>query len=304
MSDETDIPSQLNGPGAAITRIQETLDRVLDRLGVLESRVAVDEDQSIYESTEGLHVLKNGLVTIRYLRQHCELLAPCVEASATVTRNAAGSCLRSRKGLSYLGLTRGEYRPEELTDLEDIYERAMFQKWSNIDGSPDCGWKRLLDYQVPVSDRRPSPLGLKAIDLLAVSLDGRPVVIELKVLPPSGSPDTPLRAILEAASYACVLQADWTSFRDELARTLSARGLAVQPPNSSRDFPLVIAAPPDYWDFWNNPRRRNVVDAKPSLRHVVKAFSDAGFSIRFVCVDGKPDDFRQLTIRPAQFLEA
>jgi hypothetical protein len=131
----------------------------------------------------GFHGLKELLTTTSYLTQHCEFLTPNVGIVAQITRAVAALFLRSGKKLAYLNLHRpDEVNLDGLTNLEDKYERAMFKKWSREDGSPDCGWHRFIEYQVPVFDRRSSPTGLRALDLLAISQSGFPVVVELKVL--------------------------------------------------------------------------------------------------------------------------
>jgi len=252
----------------------------------------------------GFHGLKDVMRTTAYLRQYCEFLTPHVEVTAQVTRAAAEPFLRSKRGLSYLNLHRpDEVDLERLTDPEDKYERAMFKKWSKNDGPPDSGWHRLIQYQVPVSDRRPSSLGLKAIDLLAVSPTGFPVTVELKSLSPGTQAETPLRAILEAAAYTCILQADWPAFREELIDRLKGLGIQDSLPDDLKEWPLVIAAPPEYWTFWNNPERKSFLEAKPTFRSLVHTFRDQGFPISFVSVEGSVEDYQHLSARKVNFLD-
>ncbi len=195
----------------------------------------------------GFHVLKEILTTREFLREHCQLLAPAVGPAAEATRTAAAAFLRSAKGRRYLGLSRETQ--EEQAHLESQLERAMFAKWSRKDGNADCGWQRIIDFQVPVKDRRKSPLGLKAIDLLGLDSRGYPVIIELKIVRERrgrNAADTPLLALLEAASYACILQADWTAFKTQLEAVRLPLGVGEPLPEEAKEFPLVIAGPPEY----------------------------------------------------------
>jgi hypothetical protein len=216
---------------------------------------------------QGFHVLKELLTTREFLQQHCELLAPAVGPAAEATRLTAAAFLRSSKGRRYLGLSRKA--KDEQAHLEAQLERAMHAKWSRQDGSADCGWHRIIDFQVPVKDRRKSPLGLKAIDLLGLDGCGFPIVIELKIVRENGSrkaADTPLLALLEAASYACILQADWPAFKNQLDAVRQRLDFGEPLPDETRRFPLVIAGPPDYWEFWNSEARTSVIPSLPSGR--------------------------------------
>lgn len=100
----------------------------------------------------------------------------------------------------------------------------------------------LLDYQVPLKARR-ADSGVGKVDLLAIDSAGRLVVIELKILGKNGA-DTPLRALLEALSYAAIIEANLQEIRTEVA-TLSGRNVAEVRPG------LMIAAPSDYWEMWD-----------------------------------------------------
>lgn len=249
----------------------------------------------------GFHGLKDLLTTREYLREHCEFVASCVHEAAWATRGAAYLCRRSAAGLRYLGLKRKE--GAKLVHEEVRYERAMFQKWSSCNGVPELCWHRVIDFQVPVSDRKPSLLGLKAIDLLAVDIKGLPVVLELKIVRGQTGADSPLRAILEAASYACVLQADWLHFREELEGATRTLGMGTPLPATLDQVSLAVVASPEYWRFWNKEARSSVIKAKPAFRRVVDAFQREGFPISFVSVEGDVTKPENLTATQASFLD-
>lgn len=249
----------------------------------------------------GLHGLKDLLKTREYLRDHCEFLAPVIGVAAKTTREAASKCLRSEKMLPYLGLRR---KPGALLIHPEVqFERAMVKRWTLQDGQVDSGWHRVIDYQVPVKDRKKSVLGLKAIDLLGIDLKGIPIIIELKIVRHEKGADTPLLALLEAASYACIIQTDWPYFKTELAAKNKLLGITDPLPETLKPVPLVIAGPPEYWNFWNYEARSSVIEAKPAFRILVDSFRQEGFPISFTTVTGSVNDPQSLSATRAHFLD-
>lgn len=251
----------------------------------------------------GVHGLKDVLTTREYLREHCEFLAPIVGTATEVTKKAAASCRRSVKKLRYLSLKRD--KTAALVHPEVQYERAMFERWKSQDAPPESGWQRIIDYQIPVKDRQKSVLGLKAIDLLAVDRLGLPVIIELKIVRTGRhlGADTPLHALLEAASYGCVLQADWPCFRTELAAEIKKIGIEAVLPETLDQVALLVAGPPEYWAFWNYEARTSVVEAKPAFRSVIDAFHSNGYPVSFICVEGSVAQPDSLSVSRATFLD-
>jgi hypothetical protein len=250
----------------------------------------------------GFHGLKELFTTREYLREYCEFLAPAVSVAARATKGAAASCLRSSKKLAYLGLERDGDAP--LVHPEVQFERAMFERWKSQDASPESGWHRILDYQIPVKDRRKSVLGLKAIDLLGIDRLGLPVIIELKIVRQGRQKgaDTPLHALLEAASYACVLQADWPCFKAELSVRLRLAGIEEALPERLNKVALVVAGPPEYWAFWNYEARSSVVEAKAGFRAVVDVFHAEGYPVHFTSVEGSVSEPESMSATRARFL--
>lgn len=141
-------------------------------------------------------------------------------------------------------------------------------------------WARIIGRQVPLMARRASEKW-GAIDLLGLDAEHRPVVIELKK---AVSPETPLRALLEAAAYAVSVEANWAVLSEEIARLESGSW-------SARDavpIAIVVVAPTPYWSDWNrwSTSGRGVpVGTRSSLRTVATALSAAGIPPSFVAVD-------------------
>jgi hypothetical protein len=101
----------------------------------------------------------------------------------------------------------------------------------------------LLDYQVPLKAYR-SDVGVGKIDLFGLSENGVPAVIELKVLGKNRA-DTPLRALLEALSYAAIVEANASAIGSEITAN-TRRTTASERPD------LLVVAPADYWGYWGS----------------------------------------------------
>jgi hypothetical protein len=101
----------------------------------------------------------------------------------------------------------------------------------------------LIDYQVPLKAHR-SDVGVGKIDLFGLTDSGVPTVIELKVLGKDRA-DTPLRALLEALSYAAIIEANAPAIESEIS-TNTGRTTGSGRPD------LLVVAPSDYWGYWAN----------------------------------------------------
>lgn len=185
----------------------------------------------------------------------------------------------SRLSADELGVSKarpGEIRPSE----ETLLEFAVLQ--AHRDGSPSqsAPWTRLVARQVPLMAKRSSE-GWGAIDLLGLTTDGRPVVVELKK---ASSPETPLRALLEAAAYAVSVEENWALLAREMSCVQDAVTLATCP----KPVAIVVAAPERYWsewDRWSTTGRGVPADTRSSLRDVAAALSAAGMSPFFIGLD-------------------
>lgn len=260
--------------------LKRLLNRMDDRLTRIERHAAVAEILSVIPPESGIHVLKDAWHATDYLKEFCELLTPKLQPACDRTRTVVTRYLRSERGKRYLI----ESKQETGTHPEAVLEKKLCRRWRGV---PSRGvnplWHKVVQNQVPMKARQRSETGLKAIDLLATSHNGLPVVIELKVC--HEQCDTPLKALLEAASYACVLQADWMAFRREWIEALRKLEVNVEPPQSLLVCNLVIAATPDYWSFWKNSQRKSMIRARPTFRVLLREFCAVGFPVRFASID-------------------
>lgn len=110
---------------------------------------------------------------------------------------------------------------------------------------PDGEGLSILDYQFPLKASRSDP-GIGKVDLLGVFSSGRVCVIELKRMS-SGTPETPLRALLEGLAYAAVIQANLETIAAE-TRVLFEIPISHQAPA------VMVMAPQPYWNYFERTR--------------------------------------------------
>jgi hypothetical protein len=264
--------------------MDDTLKRLLDRtdkrLARIERDVALAATLSVVPPESGIHVLKDAWRETDYLREYCEALAPKLQLACDRTRTVVKRYLRSERDKHYLVV--GEQ--EAGTYPEAVLEKKVCEKWRGVAMIESASlWHKLVQNQVPLKARQESETGLKAIDLLATSENGIPVVIELKVC--HKQCDTPLLALLEAASYACVLQADWMAFRNEWIEALRKLQVDTNVPESLSGCNLVIAATPAYWSYWKNSQRKSMIQARPAFKQLLREFCALSFPVRFASID-------------------
>jgi hypothetical protein len=101
----------------------------------------------------------------------------------------------------------------------------------------------LLDYQFPLKAHR-TDAGIGKIDIFGLSADGILVIIELKVLGRNRT-DTPLRALLEAFTYAAIVESNASAISDEIRANTGRTDTSERPD-------LLVVAPADYWDYWRH----------------------------------------------------
>jgi len=260
--------------------LKRLLNRMDCRLARIERDVAVAAILSVVPPESGIHVLKDVWNATDYLKEYCELLTPKLQLACDRTRIVVKRHLRSGRGKRYLI----ESKQKTGTHPEAVLEKRVCDTWRRVAlGGAASLWHKIVRNQVPVKAHQRSKTGLKNIDLLATSENGIPVIIELKVC--HAKCDTPLKALLEAASYACVLQEDWTAFRGEWSRVLAELGVNVELPQSLSVCNLVIAATPAYWAFWENEERKSMTRARRAFTGLLREFCAIGFPVRFASID-------------------
>ena len=182
----------------------------------------------------------------------------------------------------------------ELTNEEDKWERAMYEKWGPLKGSGEyvsiC--KRIQTYQYPLqATRKDQRWG--DIDLLGIGPDFLPVPNELKM---QKAKESPLRMLVEVAAYGLALQKVWPNLREHWAEALSwFEGSPSRFPEKLERVTLVCVAPKEYWDRCLGRQSKTKegkfpTEAWPLFWKLVDAFQEKEFDIHFAVVEGTPDN--------------
>lgn len=232
---------------------------------------------------DGLHVLRNKWVQRSYIEEHSRMLAAAVDDAIQATRLAVprrpsrGKGFRidqdthgMRMGIDEINEASAERRMEQLLYL-------AYGPGGSL-GRTDV-WSQLIAFQVPLYGQRVRN-GWGHIDLMALTREGHPVVIELKK---HDAQDTPLRAMIEGVANAVAVTENWPAMCDEI-REMSARR-HVDAPVAQTVPPVctVILAPEEYWTSWqqNGSLGQTVGhSARESFRSLRHALAESGYPTR------------------------
>jgi hypothetical protein len=177
-----------------------------------------------------LHLLKHKFQK-RFLAQQCISLTNCLTDALAATATAAPV-----RDNPYI-IDRLERRASLAHD-EARWEEALFWQWKDPAPGGAAPWQRLLTYQVNLPNKRAAD-DWGEIDLLGVSFQQLPVIVELKA---PRSTESPVQMLIQATAYAVALQKAWaTCFRHEWDRSVTHG--AVPLPEELRRCELVCAAP-------------------------------------------------------------
>jgi hypothetical protein len=223
-------------------------------------------------SPEGLHLLK-GKFQKQFLAEQCRDLANCLSDAVAATMKAAPI----RVG----GYIHDRPEPSAIQADEARWEEALFRsRWADPPVGSGAPWKRLLTYQVLLQNAR-SDENWGEIDLLGVSDNDLPVVIELNAL---GSQESPAQMLVQATAYAVAVRKAWPScLRAEWAEALNVPLDAL--PDELDRCELVCAAPSGYWENWvgDTPQARAVSpDAWAAIAELRKSLAKSGYASSFV----------------------
>jgi len=244
---------------------------------------------------KGLHALKTAFQK-KYTAQQCDALLSKLDTAIAATLDAAP-------------VRREKYFPARAnrtpTGGEAKWEQAMWKQWSQ-DGcdSVPGGWYRIVHYQLMLrGTNKDKDWG--EIDLLGVSHQGLPVVIELKA---SDASDTPASLLVQAAAYALALRKAWAKIGPEWSTVVARYGFGRSLSRTLPVCPLVCAAPGHYWDNWigQTARAKTITrDDRTAFMRLVQAFAERGLPTSFIRLDhsgtdaaGLPRDIRAHVLDP------
>ena len=244
---------------------------------------------------KGLHALKTDFQK-KYTAQQCDALLSKLDTAIAATLDAAP-------------VRRGKYFQAHAnrtpTGGEARWEQAMWEQWQGprCDSVPGA-WYRIVDYQLMLRGTNEDK-DWGEIDLLGVTHQGLPVVIELKA---PGASDTPASLLVQAAAYALALRKAWVKIGSEWSIEVAQYGFGRSLSPTLPICPLVCAAPTKYWDNWigQTARAKTVTrDDWTAFMRLVLAFAERGLPASFVRLDnsatdaaGLPRDIRAQVLDP------
>jgi hypothetical protein len=237
---------------------------------------------------DGVHVLRNRWGQRSYVGEQSSALASGIEAAVQATRlvvprrPARGKDFRidpsthgMRLGIDKIDAASEERRMEQLLYL-------AYGPEGNL-RSTDA-WGRLIAFQVPLYDQRDRK-GWGHIDLMALTLDGHPAVIELKK---QDAQETPLRALLEGVANAVTVEENWPSIAAEIRAMCAARGLEARVAERASPVTVVVLAPESYWRSWQQDGVYGQAvgqEARDGFRRLRAALAEAGTPTQLATFD-------------------
>ena len=246
--------------------------------------------------SSGFHVLKDKWNQRSYIHGHVSALVQELSEAIGATKKAAQ--VRS-DAAHHFGIDirrpreRHAFRDlETRTDERGLEQRLYREYGPNADQLPSPVWEQLVAYQVPLFNTRRTREGWGHVDLLAVSADLQPVVIELKH---EAADDTPLRTLLECVANMIGVEANWERIASEV-RSLSPLDGRFASQDLTTVAPVgVLLAPIEYWDNWapfGAFAHRISADTRRAFQELRGSLASAGYPTKLASVsrtgDGRP----------------
>ena len=252
------------------------------------------------DGSKGFHEIPKVDLSLTRISASAEQTIKHLDAIIEKTRGGAPVRKARRVGSTYkLSRDPKGGEPDERS-REACIERAIFRKWGPVTriSCKDSAFlpsvcQFIQTYQMPLQDKRADAAWGK-IDLVGVSFEWLPVVIELKE---EKSVETPLRMLVEATGYAVAVSKAWKDgcLREEwcksIERVMAASAPKFEWPDKLQTVPIICAAPRAYWK-----QRRGKAGAEPNalpkeawkaLADLMSALNDEGFPVTLVEFDAK-----------------
>ena len=237
---------------------------------------------------DGLHVLRNKWVQRSYVEEQSRALAGGVAAAIHATRLAAPRRPIRAKGFRIDPGTHGmRMGIDEINEasVERRMEQLLYLAYGpgGSFGATDV-WGQLIAFQVPLYDQRVRN-GWGHIDLMALTPEGCPVVIELKK---HDAQDTPLRALVEGVANAVAVAENWPPMSREIREMCVRRHLDIFVAETAPPVHTVVLAPEDYWTSWQQRGSLGQAvghGARESFRVLRHALAESGYPTRLASFD-------------------
>lgn len=246
-----------------------------------------------------LHELCTMVNQISKMKQHSEKLIELFDVIIEQTYSAAPKRVQGYK------LDRAERRNPVLQQRERLLEKAIWKQWQYEDVLNNkksicpnlCHY--IQTFQMPLQGQRTDKSWGK-IDLVGVTEDGLPVVLELKR---EDSDETPLRMLVEGLAYAVAVRRAWNEgcLRQEWVNVVTNRSNRFVAPETLLNVPIIGIAPNKYWDTKigkPNKRSRGKVpeDGWKPFHELRLACAERGFPVHFLRFKADANDETGLPI--------
>ncbi len=240
-----------------LERLMARLDRIETHLGLRPETPRPAAPFYGHTAASGMHHLKDEW------RQWASLVAQCNwlndELDLAIGATLAMAPDRPAMGLDFcLQQRTAEQRPQNGPERQlewDLYNRWGLGLKLTPEGQPDDQdrgnaehplFSRLVGFQVPLFDNI-NHEGWAFIDLVGITAEGAPVIIELKRIDAN---DTPQRVIMEGIAYAIALRKVWAGFYAELAPLMNQHHVNVPLQQFPQNFHVCLLAPQGNWGHW------------------------------------------------------
>ena len=224
----------------------------------------------------------------QHMDTHAKELISVLNCQLEITYASAPKRVRT-----YL-LDRSERRNPVRQQRERLLEKAIWKQWQS-DPFADGLYHHIQTFQMPLKHRQ-SDKGWGKVDLIGVTQEGLPVVLELKR---EKSDETPLRMLVEGLAYAVCVRRAWNegTLRSQWERDVTKLSKGFTAPKILLEVPVVGIAPKKYWQtkIGNKKGKRTAgqvpVKAWKSFEKLCKKCSERGFPVSFLQfgVDGEDD---------------
>ena len=239
---------------------------------------------------KGLHhkEMQRLVNQLQHMDKHAKELISVLNCQLEITYASAPKRVRT-----YL-LDRSERRNPVRQQRERLLEKAIWKQWQS-DPFADGLYHHIQTFQMPLKHRQ-SDKGWGKVDLIGVTQEGLPVVLELKR---EKSDETPLRMLVEGLAYAVCVRRAWNegTLRSQWERDVTKLSKGFTAPKILLEVPVVGIAPKKYWQtkIGNKKGKRTAgqvpVKAWKSFEKLCKKCSERGFPVSFLQfgVDGEDD---------------
>ena len=223
------------------------------------------------------HKWKDEIRQITKMDMQCGRLLECLRNAVDATKHAAPCGEPGPHPLMRVPRPNLEHCRSQLRECH--WEESLWRKYGQDSSDPVPGlWARILSYQVMLRNENDADAGWGEIDLLGVTANGLPVVVELKS---ESCREPPLRMLVEGCAYGIALQCNNVFTQHFQQRLSEIRFGSPVPPALHQPVTIVCLAPCGYWSWCFGIKDNAVRSAWPLIKRLVEAMTHEGFLVIF-----------------------